>query len=284
MQNINILYLLQPIIVIAISSLLLFCWRRKRHFSWKVLIFSLPAYAGAIALKIAVQMPTIDYVRASGPVALGAYFGVQTVIFETGLAFLIAWIAIRYHELGKKDGEGYASGLAFWENAGLLGILQVINLATYYIVLSSNMSLAQPLYEQLMTSAPGLFVSNAEALSSVAIGVFERMSSMIAHFACGYLCFMAVYHRKPRLFLLALPMMGILDALIPFVGDSLSSLIIFEIGVFALSVTFLLIAWYATKGLRKQQQTEENTDHTTRAKDNYPPTTTTCIHENLTVK
>jgi len=253
MQNINLLYLLQPIIVILISSVLLFYWHRKRHFSWKVLLFSLPAYAGAIALKIVVQAPTIEYVRAAGPVALGAYFGLQTAIFETGLAFLVAWIVIHYRELGKKDSEGYASGFAFWENAGLLGVIAIINFCSMYFALSSNTPFAQPLFEQLMTNSPELFASNTEVLCSVAIGTFERMTSLIAHFACGYLCFMAAYHRKPRLFLLALPTMGIVDALIPFIGDSLRSVMIFELGAFALSVMFLLIAWYATKGLREQQ-------------------------------
>ncbi|MDR2720606.1 MAG: YhfC family intramembrane metalloprotease [Nitrososphaerota archaeon] len=256
MQNINSLILLQPITVIVISSVLMFYWYRKRHFSWKGLLFSLPAYVGAIALKIAVQTPTIDYVRAAGPIALGAYFGLQTAIFETGLAFLVAWIAIRYHELDKKDGEGYASGLAFWENAVLLGIADLFILGFMYISFSSNTTL----FERLTANSPELFVSNIEMLSGVAIGIFERIGSIIAHFTCGYLCFMAVYHRKPRLFLLALPTMGIVDALMPFIGDSFSSEIIFQLGAFALSVTFLLIAWYATKGLRKQQQTEGNTD------------------------
>jgi len=228
-------------------------WYRKRHFRWTAIIFSLVAYAGAIALKYAVQIPTIDAVRNSGPVVLGVYYGVQTMFFEVGLAFLVVWIALRYHELSRKDGEGYASGLAFWENAGLIGIILLINYVTYYSILSSNTPLAQQLYEQLSTNAPALFASNQEALSLVGIAVFERISSIIIHFAWGYLCFMAAYHRKPRLFLIALPM-GLIDFFVPFAAYSP---IAFELLFFALAVASLLVAWYVTKDLRRKQQTEK---------------------------
>ncbi|MGD6808655.1 MAG: YhfC family glutamic-type intramembrane protease [Candidatus Bathyarchaeia archaeon] len=249
MQNINILFFLTPIIVIIISSALVIYWYRKRHFRWTVLIFSLVAYAGAIALKYAVQIPTINLVRDSGPFVLGAYYGIQTMVFEVGLAFLVALIAIRYSELNGKDGEGYASGLAFWENAGLLGILLLINYVTYYSVLSSDTPLAQQLYDQLLTNSPGLFSSNQEALALIAIGVFERISSIIVHFAWGYLCFMAAYHHKLRLFFIALPM-GLIDFFVPFAA---SSPLLFEGVFFGFAVTSLIVAWYVTKNLRKHE-------------------------------
>ncbi|MGD6932846.1 MAG: YhfC family glutamic-type intramembrane protease [Candidatus Bathyarchaeia archaeon] len=251
MQNINVLFFLTPIIVITVSSALMIYWYRKRHFRWTVTIFSLAAYAGAIALKDAVQIPTIDAVRSAGPVVLGAYYGVQTMVFEVGLAFLVALIALRYRELSGKDSEGYASGLAFWENAGLLGILLLINYITYYSVLSSDTPFAQQLYDQLMTNAPALFVSNQEALGLVAIAVFERVSSIIIHFAWGYLCFMAAYHHKIMLFLIALPM-GLIDFLVPFAGDSP---ILFEVLFFALALASLTVAWYLTRDLRKTKET-----------------------------
>ncbi len=252
MQNINVLFFLSPIIVIIISSALVIYWYRKRHFRWTALIFSLAAYAGAIALKYAVQIPTINLVKDSGPVVLGAYYGIQTMVFEVGLAFLVALIALRYRELSGKDAEGYASGLAFWENAGLLGILILINYVTYYSVLSSNTPLAQQLYDQLTSNAPGLFASNQEALGLVGIAVFERVSSIIIHFAWGYLCFMAAYHHKSRLFLIALPM-GLVDFFVPFAA---SAPIMFEVLFFALAVVSLAVAWYVTKDLHKKPEAE----------------------------
>jgi uncharacterized membrane protein YhfC len=252
MQNINLLVALQPVIVIIICSALIIYWYRKRRFRWTALIFSLAAYGGAIGLKYAVQLPTINLVKDAGPAVLGVYYGVQTVVFEVGLAFLVALIALRYREMSEKDSEGYASGLAFWENAGLLGILSLINFIAYFSILSNDSSLAQQLYNQLNTSAPQLFASNQEVFGLIAIGVFERISSIIVHFAWGYLCFMAAYHRKMRLFLIALPM-GLIDFFVPFAS---SSPILFEFLFFGLALASAVIAWFTTRDLRKKPVTK----------------------------
>jgi hypothetical protein len=112
-QNINILYILQQAIVITLSSALMLYWYLKRRFHPTVFLYSLIAYALAIALKYALQIPTIDAVTSYFSVhgiGLGAYYGLQTVFFEVGLAFLVAWLALR---------QG-----ALWENAILLGLLR----------------------------------------------------------------------------------------------------------------------------------------------------------------
>ena len=195
MQNIDPLFILQPVIIIIICTALLVYWRFKRHFHWMVLVYSLVAYSVAIALKYAVQIPTINLVISnfgSHSVELGVYYGLQTVFFEVGIAYLVAWYTVKHGMLEKKDAEAYGSGLAFWENAGLLGILSLINLVTYYSILSSNTSLAQTLYNQLSASAPGFFAPASQALGSVALGTLERISSILVHFAWGYLCVMAV--------------------------------------------------------------------------------------------
>jgi hypothetical protein len=200
MQNIDILFILQPVIVIIIASALMVYWYHKRRFHLSVFLYSFIAYAVAIALKYAVQIPTIntviDYFGAHS-VGLGVYYGLQTVFFEVGLAYLIAWYAVSHAKLEKKDAEGYGSGLAFWENAAFLGILSLINLVSYYFILSTNTPLAQTLYNQLNTNAPDLFAPASQALGSVAIGTVERISSILFHFAWGYLCVMAaVYNKK----------------------------------------------------------------------------------------
>ena len=250
MQNIDILYVLQPIIVIVISTALLLYWRRKRHFHLSVILYSLVAYAVAIALKFAVQIPTIDLVRnyfGAQSVGLGVYYGVQTVVFEVGIAFAVAWFAVSKGHFNDKDAEGYGSGLAFWENAAYLGILPIINLIAYFAILSTNTSLAQTVFDQLNTAAPGLFAPPAEALGAVTIGIFERISSILMHVAWGYLCLMAAVYRKKWLFAIALPM-GLIDFLVPFASGAL---ILFEVTVFALSVISVAVAWYAVRHVRK---------------------------------
>jgi hypothetical protein len=256
-QNIDILYVIQPVVVIVIASLLMLYWYLRRRFNVAVFVYSLIAYAVAIALKYAVQIPTVDAVTSffgEASVGLGFYYGLQTVFFEVGLAFLVAWFAVKRGALEKKDAEAYGSGLAFWENAVLLGALSLINLISYYSILSSNTPLAQTLYNQLNTNAPGLFAPASEALRSVALGIVERISSILIHLAWGYLCFMAAYYHRRRLFLIALPM-GFIDFLVPFAQNAI---VIFEAGIFALSLISLLTAWYVTRDLREKPETGNN--------------------------
>jgi len=249
MENINPLFILQPILVIAFSSALMVYLYKKRRFRRSVWLYAFIAYAGAIALKYAVQLPTISLVLGAGPVALGIYFGVQTVVFEVGLAYVLAYFAVSRGKLDQRDSEAYGSGLAFWENVGLLSVLGLINLVGYYFILSDGgSSLAQLTYTQLSEYAPELFVSNSRALGFVALGTLERISSAMVHIAWGYLCIMAVVHRKKKLFFIALPM-GFVDFLVPFAGDSL---VLFEAVIFILAAASIFVAWYATKDLRKK--------------------------------
>jgi len=247
MQNIDTLFIIQPIIVIITCTALLLYWYRKRRFHWMVLVYSLVAYSVAIALKYAVQIPTINAVISyfgSASIGLGVYYGFQTVFFEVGLAYFVAWYVISHRLLERKDAEAYGSALAFWENAGLLGILSLINLIAYWSILSSNTPLAQTVYGQLNANSQGLFAPASEALKSVALGSLERVSSIMMHFAWDYLCFMAVILHKKRLFLIALPM-GFIDFLVPFASSM--GIAVFEAVVFSLAVLSVFVARYAVK-------------------------------------
>jgi|YelNatPaOPRAMG01_1025707.scaffolds.fasta_scaffold101327_1 hypothetical protein len=246
MENINPLFILQPAIVIAFSAALMLYWYKKRRFHANVWLFSLVAYAVAIALKYAVQLPTIGLVSGAGHVVLGVYYGLQTVFFEVGLAYVVAYLAVKRSNLDGRDAEAYGSGLAFWENVGFLSILSLVNLIAYYVILSNGGSLADLTYNQLIKGAPSLFSSNTEALGLVGIGVLERVSSALIHIAWGYLCVMAVLYHKKRLFLIALPM-GFIDFLVPFAQQNIG---LFEAVVFALSVLSVFVAWYATKRVK----------------------------------
>jgi uncharacterized membrane protein YhfC len=256
MQNIDPLFILNPVIVIIICTALLVYWYFKRRFHLMVLVYSLVAYAVAIALKYAVQLPTINTVIGtfgSHSIVLGVYYGLQTVFFEVGLAYLVVWYAFSHGKIEKKDAEAYGSGLAFWENAVYLGILPLISLIVDLSILSTNTPLAQTIYDQLSKNAPELFAPASQAIWSVALGIMERTSSILSHFAWGYLCFMAVYFRKKRLFLIALPM-GFVDFLVPFA--QVIGIIVFEAVVFALSVLSVLVAWYATRRVSRSPENE----------------------------
>ena len=251
MQNIDLLYALQPIIVIVICSTLMVYWYFKKHFHASVWAYSAIAYFVAIALKYAVQLPTINIVIAdfgAHSVMIGVYYGFQTVAFEVGLAYLVVWYAISHRKLERKDAEAFGSGLAFYENAIYLGALSLVSIIGIYAVLSTNTPAAQTVYNQLITNQPGLFAPVSQALGSVAVGTVERISSILFHFAWGYLCVMAVVYNKKRLFLIALPM-GFVDFLVPFIVPSNVDLL--EGVIFALAVLSVTVAWYAVRQIRK---------------------------------
>lgn len=257
MENINLIFMVQPILVIIIATALMLYWYRKRHFHANVWLYSLIAYSVAIALKYAVQLPTINFViSAFGPssIGLGLYYGLQTVFFEVGLAFVIANFAIKRGKLDKRDAEAYSSGLAFWENVGFLSVLSLVNLVAYYVILSMGGSLAELTYNQLSTNAPALFSPNSEALGLVGLGIFERISSTLIHVAWGYLCFLAALYHEGKLLLIALPM-GLIDFLVPFAQ---SNVLLFEVTVFGLAILSVFVAWYVTRDLRKSIQEDPN--------------------------
>jgi hypothetical protein len=255
MENINPIFILQPIIVIALCTLLMVYWYRKRRFHGMIWLYSLIAYGGAIAAKYAVQLPTIGLVIDSGEAVLGLYYGVQTVVFEVGFAYLVAYLAFKRGSLDRRDAEAYGSGLGFWENVGFLSALSLVNLVAYYAILSGGSSLATTLYEQLSVNAPSLFASDVEALGLVGIGILERISALLVHVAWGYLCVMSVIYRKKILFVIALPM-GLIDFLVPYAS---ANVLLFEAIVFTLAVISILVAWFATKRFIKPPETPQPT-------------------------
>ena len=254
MQNIDVVFLLQPLVVISLASGLVIYWHYRRSFRGVILAYSLVAYSVAIALKYAVQIPTVSSVTnyfGTHSVGIGVYYGIQTVVFEVGLAYLICWYGVTIRKLGPKDAEAFGLGLGFWENAVLLGLTSLINLLAYYAILSTNTPTAQTLFNQLNKSSPALFEPPSQAFKAVVAGVVERISSILIHFSWGYLCMIAAFFRKRRYFAIALPM-GFVDFLVPFASSLGTAL--FEAIVFVLSILCLAVALLSTKGIQKKQE------------------------------
>jgi hypothetical protein len=251
MQNIDPLYFLQPIVTIAFSAGLVIYWNRKRTFTGAVFTLSLLAYAGAIAAKIVLQTFTYAPFLArygSNLPALGVYFGLQTVFFEVGGAYVVSVWAVSRGRLNAKDAEGYGLGLAFWENVGYLGVLGLLTLSSIYLTLASGGSTAEEFYSSLVKARPDLFYPAAQALVLVGYGVLERVASLLFHFSWGYLCLLAVCLRSRRYFLLALPM-GLVDFFVPFAASL--GILVSESLVLVLGLGCLGLAWLVTKGSRK---------------------------------
>ncbi len=252
LQNIDPIYFLTPIIVIGFSAGLVVYWHVKRRFTLWVLLLSLLAYAGAIITKEVFQYFTlVPFESAVGgnTAALGIYFGLQTVIFEVGGAFLVAWYAFSHGKIKANDAEGYGIGLAFWENAVLIGGFSLLlPYIIYYATLSGGGSAAQLLFSSLSNAAPVLFYSPSSALPIIGFSILERVSSLLVHFSWGFLCVLAVAYRKKLFLWLALPM-GFIDFLVPYA--SILGVQVFETLIFGLSLLCLLVALGFTKMTRK---------------------------------
>lgn len=242
MQQIDPVFLLQPLLSIAMVVGAMAYWWLKRPFRGLVLALSSGAYLGAVAAKQGLDYALLPWLTSGvGNVTLGAFYGAQTVFLEVGLAYVFAVYGVRRRRVGTAEAVPYGLSLAFWENGVLLGVLSLFNLGVVYLMLASNSTAASALYSQLQAAQPLLFQGLAQALPTVALGTLERLSSMLAHLAWGVLVILSASTRKRVYLVVALPM-GLLDALVPFASGRLA---LFEGTLFALSLLFIAVAWLA---------------------------------------
>jgi len=247
MQNIDPIFIIDPVIVIGFSVATVLYWRWRHGFPRFVLGLSLLAYGVAIGAKAAFQFLTAPGFLAisQGSIwLLGLYLGLQTVVFEVGGAFLVARLGVARRMMKKRDGVAYGLGLAFWENGVLLGAVSLLTLLFYYFTISQGGAAAESLSSLLTTSQPQLFSPPAEALSMIGWGMLERVSSLMVHLSWGYLCIKSATSRMNRYFLLALPM-GLIDFMVPFVR--IMTVPIFEIVVVMLAAFCILATVYTTR-------------------------------------
>ncbi len=216
---------------------------RKRGLELAVLAISAVSYFLAIALKTVLQSFTLAGIESafgysSVPTAL--YFGAQTAIFEVFGAYLFV-LAFRRH-IRQKNAEAYGLSLAFWENGVLLGLLPLISLVSdFFIIASGPPSLSSLVSGELQKSSPGLFVGTLQALPVIGYSILERVSSLMLHFAWGFLVVTSISFSRKRYLAYAIPI-GFVDSVVPFAGIlglPLTEAIFSAIGVAAL---FLVLA------------------------------------------
>jgi hypothetical protein len=259
MQNIDPVYFLTPVVVIAFSFGAVAYWHGRRRLTVFALLFSLVAYFGAILAKAVVhsftyRLPLFPATGAS-PFEVGAYFGLQTVVFEVGGAYLVARYAVSRGMMRANDAEGYGISLALWENGVLLGGLLLVSYAIYYATLSAGSgAAAQQMLAALLESAPALFDPPSSALPLVGYAILERVSSLMVHFSWGYLCVLAAVLRKRTFLILALPM-GLVDFFAAFEGPLGTAA--FEALIFVIAVMCVAVALASTKGKKTTLQVKD---------------------------
>jgi hypothetical protein len=247
-SNIDPVYFLTPTVVIGFSLAFILYWRVRGRLTGSVLLTSFFAYFSAIAIKELIQYFALsDVTKASdaNPVVMGVYYGSQTVVFEVGLAYLVAWWATKRKALKVEYAQGYGLSLGFWEDAVLVAIPLLLDYTVYYVTLSGSGSTSQTLFGLLHSRAPELFYPAKKALPLVALSILERVSSFISHFSWGYLCVLAAVFKKRRYLWAALPM-GFVDFLVPF-ADTLGVLH-FELLIFLLAALSFFVSQVITRG------------------------------------
>lgn len=247
-ENFNPVYLLSPLGPLIFSFVLVFYWRARRSFRWVVLLYALLAYGLAIIVKTILQdFTAYSVVQHFGSVSVvtGLYYGLQTSIFEVGLAYLVAGYAMKRDIFREGDAEAYGLSLSFWENGVLLGLFSFISfLSSYMAIAYGGQGISDTLSSELLKSQPSLFYGTFEALPLVGLSILERVSSLLAHFSWGFLVLVAASRKKVVYFLIAFPM-GLIDGLVPFATSI--GIVWFELIIFALSLIFLAVALYVKK-------------------------------------
>ena len=244
-------------VIILATSCTVAYWHSRKSFTKWVFAYSLLAYALAIAIKTVFQALTIGYVINSGPYALGIYYGLQTSLFEVGLAYLFAKYAVKKYQMSAKDASGYGVGLAFWENGILLGIIPLINLFGIYFLLSGSIpassAIAAKVFAIISKSEPSLFLPYLKAFPIILLGLLERVSSILIHISWGFLAFYAAFYKKRKYLAIAMPM-GLVDFFVPFAGAL--GLFNFEILIFLISVVSIIIsiAIYSSQNQKNSQR------------------------------
>jgi hypothetical protein len=254
LQNIDPVWFLEPASFVALGVGLVLYWYYKRRFSMAVFASSFVAYAGAIALKEILQYliyASFDARFGSNDYALGLYFGLQTVFFEVGLAYLVVRFAVGKRKLQAEDAEGFGIGLGFWENAILLGALSLVSLVADYALIMQGGGLARTVYDAINRAQPSLFDPPLKALPLMGFPFLERITSAMFHFCWGYLCVIAAIFGKRRYFFMALPM-GLLDFLVPFAPTL--GVVAFEILIFVLGIGTLALTLFVTRGVRSMMR------------------------------
>ncbi len=245
--------------MIALSVALILYWKLSgRQFTRYALIFSLVAYAGAIIIKVVFQLLTVNAVDTTfgnESVVTGLYYGLQTSFLEVGGAYVVARFAVSRKRFSEKDAGSYGISLSFWENGIYLGLFSLISLVSIYAVLAAGPTASATLvYNALQKSEPSLFDPPAKVLPVVALGILERISSMLVHCAWGYLTVLAAVFRKYSYLFVALPM-GLIDFFVPFAP--LFGLAEFEAIIFLFSLVSILVAFLIGRNSPKSLSSPE---------------------------
>jgi|BEDMetMinimDraft_2_1075160.scaffolds.fasta_scaffold00096_4 hypothetical protein len=205
----NLCILIGALISIFIGIIPLFLVKRD----WKVILIAGVAYILAIVGKEIIQLAFLSFFLTPQIPTYIAY-GILTTIFEPGFAYL-------FSRFIKENPKTYGIGLAFWENAILLGLLE----------------LPYAFIETTTTVLPLL-------LYLIIIRIMDRTSSLLLHYSWGISAYYSFW-RKELKYIFTVAPLGMVDSLTAYVNLTHSSYFIIAIPFMIVSIVgFLLVKYY----------------------------------------
>ena len=205
----NLYILIGALISIFIGIIPLFLVKRD----WKVILIAGVAYILAILGKDIIQLAFVSFFLTPQIPTYIAY-GILTTIFEPGFAYL-------FSRFIKENPKTYGIGLAFWENAILLGLLE----------------LPYAFIETTTTVLPLL-------LYLIIIKIMDRTSSLLLHYSWGISAYYSFW-RKELKYIFTVAPLGMVDSLTAYVSLTHSSYFIVAIPLIIVSIVgFLLVKYY----------------------------------------
>jgi len=237
--EINPLIALEPPLYIIIGVIPIIIFRPNGP----IIAISALAYFLAIVAKVLIESPSSNFILSSPLYIQAIFYGSLTAIFEVGFAFLFPLLfQSSLKKYNKRLAISYGAMLAFWENAVLLGISGLIQVASLLYLQSHNPALVQ----QAIQAQPSLAYPTPQLLPLIGFGALERISSFLAHTAWGSLGYYYLFRRSKSLFLIAL--LGYIDALVPLIQHNVIPLSLFEILIFVISLIGFLLAYKTLPG------------------------------------
>jgi len=205
----NLYILIGALISIFIGIIPLFLVKRD----WKVILIAGGAYISAIIGKGIIKLAFLSFFLTPQIPTYIAY-GILTTTFEPGLAYL-------FSRFIKENPKTYGIGLAFWENAIFVGLLELP-------------------YAFIATTTTALSLSYF-----VAIKIMDRTSSLLIHYCWGVSAYYSFW-RKELKYIISVAPLGMVDSLAAYVNLTHSSnyFIVAIPSIIVSIVGFLLVKYY----------------------------------------
>jgi uncharacterized membrane protein YhfC len=212
----NSALILGPFGMIVVGILTIVYWRRKSRAGFRYFLMGGVIWMVAIAPKVVMDLTITNslsswFYSSLGLewmlVAIGAYVGIRTGLFECGFTYL-GFRGTRLKEASLDEATAFGVGFGATE-AIIIAIPSLIQLALFIL---------NPALLDLLTPAQRLALEAQLNMSTwtVPAPIIERLFTIFVHTFTALLVFISVVKGRPSFFIIAFLFKTILDGLIPY--------------------------------------------------------------------